>query len=171
MQVQAQSPVSKAPRARLMTMAASLTLVASLAGCAAGGGTSASQSGAVYDRNSTQREQIVRYGTIEGVRPVTIDRGQSGVGTAGGAIVGGVAGSSIGGGRGSIITSVLGAIAGGLAGQAIEGGVQKKQGLELTVRFENGEIRSIVQEADEQFYVGDRVRVLSGSGASRVTHR
>ena len=151
---------------RFIAVATSLSVLAAVAGCATG-----SNSGSVYDRNQVQREQIVRYGTIESVRPVTIERDQSGVGTVGGAVVGGVAGSSIGGGRGSIITSVLGAIAGGLAGNAIEGGVGKKQGVELTVRFENGEIRSIVQEADEQFYAGDRVRVLSGTGATRVTHR
>ena len=151
---------------RFMAVAASLSVLAALAGCATGG-----NSGSVYRQNQVQREQIVRFGTIESVRPVTIERDQTGVGTIGGAVVGGVAGSAIGGGRGSIITSVLGAIAGGVAGNAIEGGVGKQQGLELTVRFENGEIRSIVQGADEQFYPGDRVRVLSGTGATRVTHR
>ncbi|MDX3904918.1 MAG: glycine zipper 2TM domain-containing protein [Pigmentiphaga sp.] len=148
-----------------MAVAAALSALALLGGCATG-----SNSASVYERNQAQREQVVRFGTVEGVRQVTIDRGQTGVGTAGGAIVGGVAGSSIGGGRGQIISSVLGAIAGGIAGQAIEGGVSKRAGLEITVRFDNGERRSIVQEADEMFYVGDKVRVLSGTGATRVTH-
>lgn len=154
-----------AGRGRAMAMAAALSALALLAGCATG-----SNSASVYDRNQAQREQVVRLGTVESVREVTIDRGQTGVGTAGGAIVGGVAGSTIGGGRGQIIASVLGAIAGGIAGQAAEGGLSKRTGLEITVRFESGEIRSIVQEADEKFYVGDRVRVLSGSGVTRVTH-
>jgi len=155
----------KAGRGRAMAVAAALSALALLAGCATG-----SNSASVYDRSQAQREQVVRLGTVESVREVTIDRGQTGVGTAGGAIVGGVAGSTIGGGRGQIIASVLGAIAGGVAGQAVEGGLSKRTGLEITVRFENGEVRSIVQEADEKFYVGDRVRVLSGSGVTRVTH-
>lgn len=160
------TPPQAGRRVRLLIGAASLSVVTVLTGCATG-----SNSGSVYDRSQVQREQIVRYGTIESVRRVAIERQQSGVGTIGGAAVGGVAASSIGGGRGSVIASILGAIAGGVAGQAIEGGVGKKEGLELTVRFENGEIRSIVQEADETFYAGDRVRVLSGTGATRVTHR
>jgi len=152
-------------RGRALAAAAALSALALLAGCATG-----SNSASVYDRNQAQREQVVRMGKVESVRRVTIDRGQTGVGTAGGAIVGGVAGSTIGGGRGQIISSVLGAIAGGIAGQAVEGGVSKREGLEITVRFDNGELRSLVQEADEMFYVGDRVRVLSGTGATRVTH-
>ncbi len=151
---------------RVVFLAATLSALTVLAGCATG-----SNSASVYGSSQAQREQVVRYGTVESVRQVSIDRGQTGVGTAGGAVIGGVAGSSIGGGRGQIITSVLGAIAGGIAGQAMEGGLSKKTGLEITVRFENGEVRSIVQEADEMFYAGDRVRVLSGTGATRITHR
>ncbi|VCU69502.1 Outer membrane lipoprotein pcp precursor [Pigmentiphaga humi] len=152
-------------RGRTAALAAALTAVALLAGCASG-----SNSASVYKSNQAQREQVVRFGTVEGVRQVSIDRGQTGVGTAGGAIVGGVAGSGIGGGRGQIITSVLGAIAGGIAGQAIENSASKRNGLEITIRMQNGELRSIVQEADEMFYVGDRVRLVSGNGVTRVTH-
>ncbi|GAA4329949.1 glycine zipper 2TM domain-containing protein [Pigmentiphaga soli] len=151
---------------RSIVAAALVASMAVLAGCAGG-----SNSASVYGAGQAQREQVVRYGVVESVRPVTIDRGQTGVGTAGGAIVGGVAGNSIGGGRGQIITSVLGAIAGGIAGQAAERGLSKSNGLEITVKFDNGEVRSIVQEADETFYAGDRVRVLSGTGVTRVTHR
>lgn len=134
-----------------------------LAGCATG-----SNSAGVYGSSQAQREQVVRFATITSMTPVTIDRGQTGVGTAGGAVIGGVAGSSIGGGRGQVISSVLGAIVGGVAGQAVEGGMSKRQGIELTLRYDSGEIRSIVQEDDINFRVGDRVRVLSGSGATRV---
>jgi outer membrane lipoprotein SlyB len=38
------------------------------------------------------------------------------------------------------------------------------------VRYDNGTLGAIVQEADESFNVGDRVRVLSGGGATRVAH-
>ena len=46
----------------------------------------------------------------------------------------------------------------------------KKQGLEITVRYDNGTLGAITQEADESFNVGDRVRVLSGGGVTRVAH-
>jgi len=42
--------------------------------------------------------------------------------------------------------------------------------VEVTVQLDNGQYVSIVQEADEAFRPGDRVRILSGRGATRVTH-
>lgn len=129
-----------------------------------------SHSGSVYSGSETQREQVVRLATVESVREVTIDRRPTGVGTGAGAVVGGVAGSNIGQGKGAIIGTVLGAVAGGVAGHAIEGQVANTKGIELTVRLENGELRSIVQEATEVFHPGEKVRLLSSGGTTRVTH-
>jgi outer membrane lipoprotein SlyB len=43
-------------------------------------------------------------------------------------------------------------------------------GVELTVRLDNGELRAIVQEVDgQQFKPGDRVRLLSQGGVTRVS--
>ena len=147
---------------RITGFAAALLL---LSGCAG-----PSSSGGVYTPGQAQREQTVRMAVVEGVRQVTIEKAPSGVGAVAGGVVGGVAGSSVGGGKGSTIASILGAVAGGLAGQAIEGGVGRKTGLEITVKLDNGELRAITQEADEQFKPGDRVRLLSGTGVTRVTH-
>ena len=109
-------------------------------------------------------------GVVESVRTVTIEGTQSGVGAGAGAVVGGVAGSNIGHGKGSTVGSVLGAVVGGLAGQAIEEKASRKDGLEITIKLESGQIIAVTQEADEQFRAGDKVRVLSGSGATRVSH-
>ena len=129
-----------------------------------------SSSSAVYNSNQAQREQVVRLGVVESVRQVEIQRDQNGVGTLAGGAVGGVAGSAVGGGRGSIIGAVIGAVAGGVAGNAIENSANRRPGYELTVRLDNGELRAIVQEADEAFQPGERVRILSRGGVSRVTH-
>ena len=77
---------------------------------------------------------------------------------------------SVGGGKGSIVGTILGAVAGGMAGSAIEGGTSHKAGVEITVKLDNGQLVAIVQEADEEFHPGERVRILSGSGTSRVSH-
>jgi len=66
--------------------------------------------------------------------------------------------------------SGVGAVAGGVAGNAIEQGTTMKQGLEITVKLDNGELRAITQDADESFRPGERVRLLSGGGVTRVTH-
>lgn len=128
-------------------------------------------SNSVYRPGQTQNEQSVRMGVVESVREVTIDKGQSGVGTAAGAALGGIAaGSSIGGGNGAIAAGIVGAIAGGLIGQKVEGNMNKSMGLEITVRLDNGEMKAITQDADELFRSGDRIRLLSNGRTTRVTH-
>jgi outer membrane lipoprotein SlyB len=83
--------------------------------------------------------------------------------------VGGVAGSGVGHGRGSTIAGVLGAVGGGVAGQALEEGTTRKSGVEITVRLDNGELRAIVQEETDKFVAGQRVRLLTTGGVTRVS--
>lgn len=139
--------------------------LALVAGCAA-----PSNSGSAYTRGQTRSEQTVRMGVVESVREVQIEGTRSSIGPAAGAIVGGVAGSSVGQGRGSAIAAVLGSVAGGVAGQSAEQYATQRRGLEITVRLDNGKLVAITQEADESFRPGERVRILSGGGVSRVTH-
>lgn len=147
-----------------------VTLVTALLAGLGLGGCATSKSGAVYSRGQAQQELTVRQGVVESVRQVQIEGTQSGVGTVAGAAVGGVAGSNVGGGKGSIVGTILGAVAGGMAGSAIEGGTSHKAGVEITVKLDNGQLVAIVQEADEEFHPGERVRILSGNGTSRVSH-
>lgn len=136
----------------------------SLAGCAT------SDSGNVFSHSESRREMTVRLGVVESVRNVNLEGSDSGAGTLAGAAIGGLAGSNVGGGKGSSIGAILGAVAGGVAGHAIEGGVTKKQGLEITVKLDNGGMVAIVQENDEAFRAGERVRLLSTGNKTRVSH-
>jgi outer membrane lipoprotein SlyB len=149
---------------RLFALAITAFAAILLAGCAG------SQSGSAYSRTQTRGEMHVRMGIVESVRTVLIEGTQSGVGAVAGGVVGGVAGSNVGQGRGSTVGSVLGAVLGGMAGQAIEEKASKKDGLEITIKLDGGQIIAVTQEADEQFHAGERVRVLSGSGVTRVSH-
>jgi outer membrane lipoprotein SlyB len=141
----------------LIVMGVMLLGLASLGGCAS------SNSGSAYSRGQARTEQTVRMGVVEHVRDVQIEGTKTGA-------VGGVAGSSIGQGKGSAIGAVVGAVAGAVVGGKAEEAATKRQGLEITVKLDSGSMVAIVQEADEQFGVGDRVRILSGQGVSRVTH-
>ncbi len=149
-------------RLPLIALAAALSMLA-LAGCS-------SQSAGVYSRGESQVEQVVRMATVESVRTVQIAGTKSPIGALAGAAIGAIAGSSLGGGRGAAVTGILGGLAGGMGGAAAEEGVTRQNGYEITVRMDNGEIRSIIQAADEQFAVGERVRLLSSGGKTRVSH-
>lgn len=123
----------------------------------------------------TQGGQIVGAGVVDSVRNVTINTGQRGaggigIGTIGGAALGGLAGSQIGQGTGSIAAAVGGAIAGGYIGHQLEQGSNTgtKPGLEITVRLDRGGYTTVTQDADVQFYRGDRVRLYSDGNVTRV---
>jgi outer membrane lipoprotein SlyB len=149
----------------IMRTLAVLTLAGILAACAG-----PPESGNVYNSAQTMHEQVVRTGTVESVRNVTIANPESGVGTMTGAALGGLGGSEIGGGKGSIATGIVGAVAGGLVGQRVERNANNRPGFEITVHLDSGELRAIVQPADEMFRPGERVRLVSDGYMTRVTH-
>ncbi|HEY1181221.1 MAG TPA: glycine zipper 2TM domain-containing protein [Rhodocyclaceae bacterium] len=133
-------------------------------------GCASSLSGSAYSRDQARGEMTVRLGVVDSVRRVQIEGTKSPVGSLAGGALGGVAGSQMGKGTGSTVGAIAGVIAGGLAGSAIEEGVTRQNGLEITVRLENGQVIAVTQAADEEFRPGERVRVLSGRGTTRVSH-
>jgi outer membrane lipoprotein SlyB len=134
------------------------------------GACASSNSGGVYSRDEARKVQSVRMGVVESVRSVKLEGTKTPIGAAAGAAVGGVAGNSIGKGDDNIIGAVIGAVVGGLAGAAIEEGITRKDAFEITVKLDNGSLIAIVQEADEQFKAGDKVRLIDSGGTTRVSH-
>jgi outer membrane lipoprotein SlyB len=137
-----------------------------MSGCASMGG-----SADVYSNLQTQHEQTVRMATVESVRRVSIDADRPvPFGALGGGALGAVAGSAFGAGHGSLLTGIIGGIAGAVAGNQVQDHLDRQRGLEITVRLANGDLRAITQADDGQmFYAGQRVRLLSSGGITRVT--
>jgi outer membrane lipoprotein SlyB len=133
-------------------------------------GCQSTLTGESYSRSEARKAQQVQYGMVEYLRPVMIEGTKTPIGAGAGAAVGGIAGSSVGSGKGAAVASVLGAVAGGVAGAAVEEQATKRQGVEITVRLDNNQIISVVQEVSPgvSFQVGDRVRVLTLNGTTRI---
>ena len=129
-----------------------------------------SNSGSVYSRDEAKRVQTVKTGVVESVRQVQIEGTKTPIGTVAGGAIGGIAGSSVGSGRTSSVVAVIGAVAGAIAGSAVEEVATRKDGLELTIKLDGGGLVSIVQEADEMFKAGDKVRIIENGSTSRVSH-
>jgi outer membrane lipoprotein SlyB len=153
-------------RKTMMMTTAMLASLLALTGCAS------KLTGDTYSRAEARTVQTVRMGTIEALRPVQIEGTKTPIGAGAGAVIGGIGGSSVGGGRGSAVMAVVGAVAGGMLGAAAEEGLTRTQGVEITVREDDGSLRAYVQqvEPNQIFRVGQRVRILTVSGTSRVTH-
>lgn len=150
---------------KLIALAASYAALVLLSGCAS------NLTGDTYSRDEARAVQTVRMGTIESLRPVKIEGTKTPIGAGAGAVIGGVAGSGVGGGRGSAVAAVVGAVAGGLLGAMTEEGLTRTQGVEITVREDDGSLRAYVQEVEENqvFRVGERVRIMTVNGTSRVS--
>ncbi|MEZ0231470.1 MAG: glycine zipper 2TM domain-containing protein [Methylophilaceae bacterium] len=149
---------------RNVKILAVLMIASVLAACAS------SNSGSVYSREEARRVQTVKTGIVESVRLVKLEGTKSPIGTATGAVVGGVAGSTVGHGAGQALATVIGAVVGGLAGSAAEEGITSKDGVEITVKLDSGGLVAVVQEADEQFHPGDKVRLVESGSTTRVSH-
>jgi outer membrane lipoprotein SlyB len=150
---------------RVFIAALALTVALIVAGCAP------PYAGGPYYRGGVQRAQSVEMGIVESVRAVGLQGPDTGVGTVGGAALGGWAGSGIGAGSGNAAAIVGGVILGSLIGNAIERDASRRPGVEVTVRLDAGRMIAVVQEAaGESFRPGDRIRVVSDGYYTRVSH-
>jgi len=100
-------------------------------------------------------------GEVVNVRAVNHTPSGSGVGIAGGAVVGGLLGNQVGGGTGRTLATIAGAVGGGYAGNVVEKRVRTTTSHVVEVRMENGKTRTFPQ-TNENWRVGDQVRVVNG---------
>lgn len=135
-----------------------------VAGC-----ETSSQGSKTYTRGQAQQQMDVYTGTVLNVAQVTIEPETTGGGSAIGGVAGGVAGSTVGSGGGRKLATLGGALAGAALGSKAEQQTRTKAGLELEVELDDGRLMVVVQEEDDVFAVGDRVRVVVDSrGVTRV---
>ena len=102
-------------------------------------------------------------GNVESVREINTRAQGSGVGAAGGAILGGLLGNQIGGGHGRQLATVAGAVGGAVVGNQVEGNMKATQSYEIRVRLDDGSARTFHQQNAPGWRQGDRVRVVKGT--------
>jgi outer membrane lipoprotein SlyB len=130
---------------------------------------STSQGGKTYTRGQAQTALSVYHGTVLKVSEVQIQAEITGGGAVVGGIVGAIVGSTIGSGRGSTLAGTAGALGGAAAGSAVEKSKATKPALEIEVELDDGRLMVVVQEKDDEFAVGDRIRMLqSPDGKMRI---
>ena len=107
-------------------------------------------------------QKCLNCGVVETTREI-INRGDgSGLGAAGGAVVGGLLGNQVGGGHGKEAMTVVGAIGGAFAGNQIEKQVKATRSFETLIRMNDGSSRTIAQAAQPEWRSGDQVRIIDG---------
>lgn len=136
-----------------------LTLIA-LAASALTGCANRSMSGQSFPRSGAQAVWNVEYGEVVDVRNVEVEGEFSLLGILVGSAIGHAAGTEISDSRNA---GTVGSVAGAVAGAAVEQAVTGMDGLQITVELDSGRTVAIVQDDEDLFQSGERVRVLTAA--------
>ena len=150
-----------------------LLCVGLAAGCADNGGldrtrygesgTAATTAGTAATAAATERE-----GTISTIETIQVDDDYKlGVGTAVGAVAGGILGAAVGDTKGA----VAGAALGGLGGTYAQSKMDKRDAQRVTVSMKTGGTVTIVQPANPALKQGMAVRIEGSGENARVVPR
>ena len=155
-----QQPFMARPANKRSAFAASITAIALvLGGCASNLGANE------YDRGQVGQVSRVGAGVVVASRAIIIEGRDPYLGTATGAVIGGVAGSQVGGGSDErAIAGVAGAVIGGIVGNQVEKSATKKPGFAYTVQLDKGgDLVTITQGGDIAIANGTPVFVEYGA--------
>lgn len=100
-------------------------------------------------------------GTIESVQDIAQPGEGTGLGAIAGGVLGGVLGSQFGHGNGRKVLTVAGAAGGAYAGHQVEKQARATKRWEITVRMDNGALRTLSTDSAPAWRSGDRVRVVN----------
>ena len=152
---------------RLVSVATSAVVLASLMACAPMNPAPVSTYPTSTTAPNTQGA-YVEYGRVNNVEIIRTQQPAAGPGI--GAVIGGVAGAvvgnQIGTGGARTAATVIGAVGGAVAGNAIErsrtANAAAGESYRVSVRLENGSIRSYDVASYGELRIGDRVRIENG---------
>lgn len=120
-----------------------------------------------YGGYPQQNQALCREcGVVQSIRAIQTQADASGGGAVLGGVIGGVLGNQVGHGKGKTAATVLGALGGAMAGNQIEKSQRSRNTYEITVRFDDGLIRTFNQENQPPFGQGQRVRMVNGTLAA-----
>ena len=143
-----------------------LLSLALIGGCAEMGSLGGTKYG---ETGGTSASQSDRNGTIAQLENIQVDdKYKLGVGTAVGAVAGGLLGSGMGD---STTATVAGAVLGGAAGTYAQSKIAKKEAQRVTVDMVTGGRVTITQPADGRLREGMRVPVEGSGENARVVPR
>lgn len=135
-----------------------LAATALLTGCASN--PSSSTDSGNYNASSTN----MGYGIIDSIQVTRSGGNTSGTGAVVGGLVGALVGNQVGSGSGRAAATVAGAVGGAAIGNNVESNRnQNGQDMyQISIRLDNGDYRTVVQDSVYDLRVGNRVRVVDG---------
>jgi outer membrane lipoprotein SlyB len=102
-------------------------------------------------------------GTVTGVEAIKQQGEGTGLGAVAGGVVGGLLGNQVGGGSGKKIATVAGAAGGAYAGHQVEKHLKSTTRYDVTVKMDDGSLRTFSYDAQPAFQPGSKVRIVNGT--------
>jgi len=106
-------------------------------------------------------------GTVSSIHTVALKGDATGLGAVAGGVTGAMVGNQIGRGNGNTAMTILGAAGGALAGNEIEKNVKKRYVYRITVRMDDGSVRTLSQSSPPAVGIGEKVRIVDGAVVAR----
>ena len=107
-----------------------------------------------------QATRTALMGEVQAIEPIRERPPGTGKGAVIGGVLGGVVGNQFGHGTGRAAMTVLGAAGGAVAGNNVERNMNKRiVGYRVSVRLDNGQVRSFTEPRLDGLRVGERVRI------------
>ena len=101
-------------------------------------------------------------GVVQSVNSSQQQGQTSGVGMVAGGVLGGVVGHQIGSGRGNTVATIAGAGLGAVAGNQVEKNTKTKTSWTVSIRMDNGTLRTFNYSNQPTVVAGDRVKLVDG---------
>ncbi len=133
------------------------------AGFAAPAAQPAKRTGAAVSRHTEAAGICGNCGVVESVRAVEVKGAGSGAGLVTGGVAGAILGNQVGGGNGRTATTILGAAGGAYVGNEVEKNMKKHTVFRITVRMDDGALRTLTQRSAAGIAVGQRVKMVDGT--------
>lgn len=146
---------------KIVSILVLLVAALGLSGCNVGGG----------NLRHANEVSIVKRGVVTGLQPVTLAGTATGIGAASGAAVGTAIGANIGGDwKTRLVGALVGQVAGAVAGNAVEKKVTETNGVEVTIKLDDGNEVAIPKRNEEVagITIGSRVRITTRGSAAAI---
>lgn len=114
-------------------------------------------------RRTTVVAECGNCGVVESIRQVEVKGQGAGLGMAVGGVAGGLLGNQVGHGGGRAVATIAGAAGGAYVGNEIEKTSRTQTAYRVTVRMEDGTYRTLTQNSQPGYAVGERVKVVDGA--------
>jgi outer membrane lipoprotein SlyB len=98
-------------------------------------------------------------GVVVSINPVEKEGQGSGLGVIAGGVLGGLLGNQVGNGSGRDLATIAGAVGGAVAGNKIEKNAKKATSYDITVKMDNGEMRTFNQATAPSLAIDQTVKI------------